>query len=78
MSGDEPTNSGVTAESERKSDDWYRERAKELYSKDGEIEVDSNARISRGDVHGSYVEAWLWVPDDGEPPDEGDDERDNL
>lgn len=29
MSSDEPINSGETAESEGKNDDWYRERAKE-------------------------------------------------
>ena len=66
MSGDEPTNSDETVESDGKSDDWYRARAKELYCVEGEIEVDSNARISRGDDHGAYVEAWLWVPDDGD------------
>ena len=70
MSGDEPINSGEAAESDGKSDDWYRERAKELYCVDGEIEVDSNARISRGDDPGAYVEAWVWVPDDEELIDE--------
>ena len=70
MSRDEPINSGETAESEGKNDDWYRERAKELYCMDGKIEVDSNARISRGDDPGAYVEAWVWVPDDGELMDE--------
>jgi hypothetical protein len=45
-----------------KSDKWFRTRAKELYQTDGEIEVDSNARISRGDDEGAYVEAWVWVP----------------
>ncbi len=70
MSSNEPTNSGETAESEAKNDDWYRERAKELYSVDGKVEVDSNARISRGDDHGAYVEAWVWVPDDDDLKDE--------
>ena len=45
-----------------KSDKWFRARAKELYQKDGKIEVDSNALISRGDDEGAYVEAWVWVP----------------
>jgi hypothetical protein len=62
----ESINSGEPADSEGKSDDWYRERAKELYGVDGEIEVDSNARISRGDDPGAYVEAWVWVSEDGE------------
>jgi hypothetical protein len=45
-----------------KSDKWFRARAKELYCRDGEIEVDGNARISFGDDDGAYVEAWVWVP----------------
>jgi hypothetical protein len=64
MSSDESINVGEPADSEGKNDDWYRERAKELYGVDGEIEVDNNARISRGDDPGAYVEAWLWVSDD--------------
>ena len=49
-------------ETNMKSDKWFRARAKELYCRDGEIEVDSNARISFGDDDGAYVEAWVWVP----------------
>lgn len=45
-----------------KSDKWFRVRAKEMYYQEGKIEVDSNARISRGDDEGAYVEAWVWVP----------------
>jgi hypothetical protein len=70
MSGDEIINSDEPVESDGKSDDWYRDRAKELYCVDGEIEVDSNARISRGDDRGAYVEAWVWVPDDEDLTDD--------
>ncbi|HWZ31078.1 MAG TPA: hypothetical protein VNX18_07090 [Bryobacteraceae bacterium] len=45
-----------------KSDKWFRALAKELYHEDGQIEVDDNACVSRGDEEGAYVEAWLWVP----------------
>ena len=45
-----------------KSDRWYRTRARELYHTDGEIEVDANAPVSRGDDNGAYVQAWVWVP----------------
>jgi hypothetical protein len=45
-----------------KSNKWYRTRAKELYHEDGQIEVDDNAPISRGDDEGAYVQAWVWVP----------------
>ena len=45
-----------------KSDKWFCTRAKELYHRDGQIEVNGNARISRGDDEGAYVEAWVWVP----------------
>jgi hypothetical protein len=44
-----------------KSDKWFRDRAKEIYSEDGQIEVDSNARVSTGTADGAYVEAWVWV-----------------
>ncbi len=64
MTDDELTNTDETGEADGKSDGWYRDRAKELYGVDGEIEVYSNARISRGDDHGAYVQAWVWVPDD--------------
>ncbi len=45
-----------------RSDKWLRARAKEIYYRDGKVEVDGNARISRGDDDGAYVEAWVWVP----------------
>ncbi len=45
-----------------KSNDWFRSRAKELYHEEGQIEVDGNARVARGDDKGAYVEAWVWVP----------------
>jgi hypothetical protein len=41
--------------------DWFRTRAKEMYHEDGEIEVDSDARVSVGE-NGAYVAAWVWVP----------------
>lgn len=70
MSKDEAITGGKAAESEAKNDGWYRERAKELYSVDGEIEVDHNALVSRGDDPGAYVAAWVWVSDDGDLMDE--------
>jgi hypothetical protein len=42
------------------------EEARELYQKDGEIEIDPDARESRGEGNeerGAYVQAWVWVPD---------------
>lgn len=56
-------------ETNMQSDEWFRARAKELYCRDGEIEVDSNALISYGDDDGAYVAAWLWVPFEGERSD---------
>jgi hypothetical protein len=44
------------------SEEWFRIRAKELYHEEGEIEVDSNARVSIGEEEGAYVAAWVWVP----------------
>jgi len=45
-----------------KTDEWFRNRAKELYNEDGRIEVDDRARVSAGTDDGVYVEAWVWVP----------------
>ena len=52
-------NQPVTAYS---SDDDIQDRARELFSIDGEIEIDIDADISRGDEDGAYVQAWVWVP----------------
>lgn len=48
----------------------YREKVREMPSvKDGEVEVDDDARVSRNDErggdNGAYVQVWMWVPDDG-------------
>lgn len=42
------------------SDDDIRKLAREIYSSD-EVQVDSNAKVSRGDDEGAYVQAWVWV-----------------
>jgi hypothetical protein len=41
----------------------YRELAKTQYHREGEIEIDDNAKVSRGDDPGAYVQAWVWIPD---------------
>lgn len=33
--------------------------------RDGELELDDNAKISEGDDNGAYVQVWMWVPFDG-------------
>lgn len=43
------------------SDEWFRDQARERMS-DGEIDVDENAVVSRGNDPGAYVQAWVWVP----------------
>ncbi|MBV5324882.1 MAG: hypothetical protein J0626_06220, partial [Rhodospirillaceae bacterium] len=40
----------------------YIQKAKKLYERDGEIEVDDNAKVSEGSDPGAYVQAWVWVP----------------
>ena len=42
----------------------YVEAARRIYQREGTIEIDDNARISRGDDPGAYVQAWVWVYDD--------------
>lgn len=39
----------------------YVATANRLYHNDGEIEVDDNAKVSRGADDGAYVQAWVWV-----------------
>ena len=43
-------------------DQAYKDAARACY--DSEIEIDSNAEVSRGDDAGAYVAAWLWVTTD--------------
>ncbi len=43
------------------NDRWCIEAAQEQYNKDGEIEVDDSAILSRGAVEGAYVQAWVFV-----------------
>lgn len=48
------------------TDDIYRAKAREKYGREGEIEIDDNAVISRGDDKGAYVQAWVWVYEDAD------------
>lgn len=43
------------------SDAAYRRAARAEYHREGEVEIDNNAVISRGDDPGAYVQAWVWV-----------------
>lgn len=45
------------------SDEYTVIRARTLWHREGEIEVDPNAVVSRGNDNGAYVQAWVWVPD---------------
>ena len=45
-----------------KNENWFRNRAMELYHEDGEIEIDDSAEVSIGGDDGAYVQAWVWVP----------------
>jgi hypothetical protein len=42
----------------------YRAVARQRAS-EGDLEVDHNALVSKGDDDGAYVMAWLWIGDDG-------------
>lgn len=42
------------------------EAARRLYEREGEIEIDDGAKVSRADDNpdaGAYVQAWVWVYD---------------
>lgn len=47
------------------TDQEFREKAREQYARDGEIEIDDGAEVSReNDIEragGAYVGAWVWV-----------------
>lgn len=40
----------------------YVDAASDMHSRDGECEIDGNAKVSMGDDPGAYVQAWVWVP----------------
>lgn len=43
------------------TDEEAVEAAREKHHRDGECEVDADAKTSRGDSRGCYVQAWVWV-----------------
>lgn len=43
------------------TDKEARKAAKDQYHCDGEVEIDDNAKTSRGSDRGCYVQAWVWV-----------------
>lgn len=43
------------------TDEDFINAAREIHGRDGEIEIDDGAPVSRGDDNGAYVQAWVWV-----------------
>ena len=43
------------------TDKEARKAAKDQYHCDGEVEIDDNAKTSRGGDRGCYVQAWVWI-----------------
>lgn len=43
------------------------ELAKGKYEREGEVEIDDNAKLSEGSDNGTYVQAWVWVDFTGTP-----------
>jgi len=48
---------------EHLSDNDYRTAASRKYARIGEIEIDEDAKVSRGKDLGAYVQARVWVYD---------------
>lgn len=51
----------------KKEKEAFVAAARRLYNKDGEIEIDDDAKVSaaapwRSLNEGAYVAAWVWVP----------------
>lgn len=42
-------------------DQKFRDAAKRLFHKEGEIEIDAGAPVSGSNDGGCYVQAWVWV-----------------
>lgn len=42
---------------DRKRDEEIRELARQEYQREGELEIDADAKISEGDDNGAYVQA---------------------
>jgi hypothetical protein len=42
-------------------DEIYRAAAIDQHYKEGELEIDDDAKVSHGDDRGAYVAAWVWV-----------------
>lgn len=57
---------------QRHTDQWYIAHARVEYGDEGRIEIDDDAKVSRGSDPGAYVQAWVWVYDDLDPDDEED------
>ena len=41
--------------------DKIRKMADAKLGKDGELEFDSDAKVSEGEDNGAYVQAWAWI-----------------
>ena len=49
----------------------YINAARDQWHRDGEVEIDDDAKVSRGESSGAYVQAWVWVYDDQLDPEPG-------
>ena len=57
----------VTLMVKHPTDEQVIEYARRALAKEGEIEIDDDAKVSRSaanEDHGAYVAAWRWVPDE--------------
>ena len=43
------------------TDEDFVNAARFVHHRDGELEIDDDAVVSRGDDDGAYVQAWVWV-----------------
>lgn len=48
--------------------------ARAAHAREGEIEIDDNAKLSEGNDNGTYVQAWVWVSFSGTPLDKDKEE----
>jgi len=49
------------------TDEQMRDAARQIYYREGELEIDPNAPVSRAEGNpdsGAYVQAWVWLYDE--------------
>jgi hypothetical protein len=80
--GDEELATRIEILTDDEDDDPDREAeilelAGEQWAEEGQVEIDSDAKVSEGNDNGAYVQAWVWVDFAGTDLDKEDEDEDD-